>query len=179
MRFMKVDAVAAVALLGTSALMPTLGLAPARQSRVDAATLSAEAQQLHEQLLQATETTQSIRGAIEREQRVLAELSYQGVERIQLNRRIAMVNAVAERCGLEVIRLSPRRELTRDGQGPARGLDLAAMGDFPGVVQLLEEIESPELALWAESFEIRARTDRPGWVTVSTDLAWHADSAGD
>jgi len=179
MRFMKIDAIAVLALVGTSALMPTIGLAPARQSRVDAAELLAEEQMLHQQLVKATESAQTVRTEIERERRIITDLSHQGVERIPLNRRIAKVNAVAERCGLEVIRLSPRRAMTRDGQGPVRGLDLSAMGEFPGVVQLLEAIESPDLALWAESFEIRARTDRPGWVTVSTDLAWHADSAGD
>jgi hypothetical protein len=179
MSFMKSDMVAVLLVGGALAVTPTIGLAPARQTRLDAAALRAEAESLRKELEETQSATARVRGAIEHERQILAALSSESVGRIPLNRRIAMVNGVAERCGLEVTRLSPRREQDRNGAEPVRGLAFSAMGSFGGVVRLLEELETPELALWAQSFEIVARQDRQGWVTITTDISWHADSAGD
>lgn len=179
MKFLKSDFVALAVAGAIVTVTPTVGLGPARQSRLDAAALQAQASELREDLHKAIAAAQSVRQSIEHEKTLLAAMTNESVERIPLNRRIAMVNSVAEQCGLEVTRLSPKREQSNNGQEPIRGLDLSAMGVFPGVVRLLEALETPELSLWAQSFEIIARQDRPGWVTISTDIAWHADSAGD
>ncbi|MGP1347226.1 MAG: hypothetical protein ACTS3F_11250 [Phycisphaerales bacterium] len=179
MRVLKLDIGMALVVAGLCAATPTIGLAPARESRETHGSLVGESEELRARALRGAERMRSLEMVLADERKRLAGIGEVSALRIPLNQRIARLNTLAEDHGLEVVRLSPRREVGGGSDGAAVGLDFSLMGEFGAMVRMLEAIETRELSLWAASFEIARRADRAGWVTLSGDLAWHADSAGD